>query len=183
MEMDKKTRYMASAGLAFAEHKEMNKLSKLSEQGWFLEKFSFLGYTLRNGPSHKLIYCLDIRQLQENELNNYREIFEAGGWNHVCSSGDLHVFSAEPGTEPIYTDRTSTFEKYSRTLSLYKMASFILLVLTIGIIGLLYLSAEVWQNVIIQNAAAVGLVFFSILLVPSIMMFVAYSLRVNKLKS
>ncbi|QSF43138.1 DUF2812 domain-containing protein [Paenibacillus tianjinensis] len=65
---------------------------------------------------HKLIYCLDIRQLQNEEEQEYKDIFADSGWHYVCSSGDLHIFSAEPGTVPLHTDRETSYVKYSRVV-------------------------------------------------------------------
>ena len=44
-----RTKYMMSGGLAFSEQKDLEKLSKLSSEGWHVRKFSFLGYTLEQG--------------------------------------------------------------------------------------------------------------------------------------
>jgi len=44
-----KKKYVMSGGLAFSENQDMEKLRKLSQKGWHVKKFSFLGYTLEQG--------------------------------------------------------------------------------------------------------------------------------------
>ncbi|WP_159887441.1 DUF2812 domain-containing protein [Paenibacillus puerhi] len=181
--MARQTRYMGSAGLAFAEYREMNKLSKLSEQGWFLEKFAFFGYKLRKGTPRKLIYCLDIRSLEADERSGYMDIFEAGGWRHVCSAGDLHIFAAEPGTESIYTDHSTTYEKYMRALRSFKALMLVMLAVTAAGLGISYMAEEVWSHDTARLISIVALSVSSALLVPSVMVYTAYWLRVRKLRS
>lgn len=85
MSENKTTRYLPSWGLAFAESYEMGKLSSLSEEGWLLDSFAFLGYKLCKGKGEKLIYSLDYQVLLFEEQEEYFKIFEVGGWTHVCS--------------------------------------------------------------------------------------------------
>lgn len=44
----------------------------------------------------------------------------------------LHLFSAEPDKAPIYSDRTTLVEKYTRALHLFKALLFLMSVLTLG---------------------------------------------------
>ncbi|HDR8066584.1 TPA: DUF2812 domain-containing protein, partial [Bacillus cereus] len=49
---------------------------------------------------------------EENELEEYIEMFELAGWEYVCSSYyGVHLFKAKPGTKPIYTDKETKQEK------------------------------------------------------------------------
>ena len=115
MRKTKTHRYITSWGTAFAEKKEMHKLGRLAQQGWLLESFSFLGYRLRKAEPQDLIYEMDYHTIHPTEMEDYIRTFAAAGWNHVCSAGTgLHVFSATRGTAPIYTDRNTSYEKYSR---------------------------------------------------------------------
>jgi hypothetical protein len=110
--MAKSKRYTISGGLAFTEQGDMDKLSRLAAKGWLLESFAFLGYTLRKGEPRQLTYCVDYNNVSPGELGNYIELFEASGWTRICSSGHFHIFSAAPGTKPIYTDNETRLEKY-----------------------------------------------------------------------
>lgn len=107
----RKTKYMISGGLAFSEQKDMEKLRKLSSEGWHVTKFSFLGYMLEQGESADYIYSIDYRTL-ENDAEEYFELFQDAGWSLVDSSVDIHLFRAAPHTKPIYTDLDTTIEKY-----------------------------------------------------------------------
>lgn len=106
-----RTKYMMSGGLAFSEQKDLEKLSKLSSEGWHVRKFSFLGYMLEQGEGTDYIYSIDYRTL-DNDAEEYFELFKDAGWSLVDSAGDIHLFRAEPDTKPIYTDRDTTIEKY-----------------------------------------------------------------------
>lgn len=119
-----RTKYMMSGGLAFSEQKDMEKLSKLSSEGWHVRKFSFLGYTLEQGGSADYIYSIDYRTL-DKDAEEYLELFKDAGWSLVDTSGDIHLFRAVPDTKPIYTDRETTIEKYknqTKPLNLAMMA-------------------------------------------------------------
>lgn len=43
----KKTKYIMSGGTAFAEQEDLQKLSDYAKKGWLLDRFAFLGYTLK----------------------------------------------------------------------------------------------------------------------------------------
>lgn len=108
----KKVKYVSSGGLAFYEEKEMLELAKYAKEGWILEKFAGLGYKLRKGEPQDIVYSLDYQNGADEE---YFAIFEAAGWSNVCSAGnEIHIFSAQTGTKPIYTDKPTIVEKYER---------------------------------------------------------------------
>ncbi|MDR4433573.1 DUF2812 domain-containing protein [Bacillus tequilensis] len=111
----KQKKYIMSEGLAFSEEKDMKRLSDLTRKGWVLESFAFMGYTLRKAEPRKLIYSIDYHDVGEESFAEYIEIFEAAGWEHVCSSQGMHIFSADPGTSPIYSDQFTMSEKYKRS--------------------------------------------------------------------
>lgn len=103
------TKHIMSKGLAFAEGKEMETLSKESKEGWLLYKFGILGYKLKKAAPQKLQYSIDYRSNADEEYFSY---FKEAGWTHACSIGNAaHIFSAPEGTAPIYTDNTES-EKY-----------------------------------------------------------------------
>lgn len=116
-----RTKYMMSGGLAFSEQKDMEKLSKLSSEGWHVRKFSFLGYTLEQDEATDYIYSIDYRTL-DNDAEEYFELFKDAGWSLVDSSGDIHLFRAAPNTKPIYTDPNTTIEKYKNQTKPLKLA-------------------------------------------------------------
>ncbi|CAM4303038.1 DUF2812 domain-containing protein [Bacillus paramycoides] len=76
-----------------------------------MQRFKRLGYELEKGIAEDIIFSLDIRELGENELEEYIEMFELSGWEYICSSYNMHLFKAKPGTKPIYTDKATKQEK------------------------------------------------------------------------
>jgi cytochrome c oxidase subunit IV len=175
------TRYQLSAGLAFAEEKEMDKLGKLAAEGWLLEGFAFLGFRLRKGQPQQLVYSLDIQDVRENERREYAETFRASGWQFVCSAGNMHIFSAAPGTLPIYSDQSSLREKYKEAIGFFKWASLILwLLFAAGVALRSYVDWEQYSIIYRNILAAVPLLL--VLAVPSLMVFVAYLVRLRRLK-
>ncbi|WP_273853435.1 DUF2812 domain-containing protein [Guptibacillus spartinae] len=122
----KQKKYLMSSGLAFSEKKEMEKLSDHAQKGWMLEKFAFLGFVLRKREPESVIYSLDYQKEADEEYFSY---FQEAGWTHVCSAGEMHIFKAAPGTNPIYSDKQSEMEKYEReSKSMKKVAVSALLV-------------------------------------------------------
>lgn len=105
-------RYITSGGLAFSENKDMEKLRNYSLKGWHVSDFTFMGYTLKKGEKSDYIYSVDYRWLKEDEEEEYFDFFISSGWSHVASEGDIHLFQADSGTKPIYTDQATTIEKH-----------------------------------------------------------------------
>lgn len=155
-----KRKYMSSWGLAFAEEREMKKLGEMAARGWHLEKFAPLGYTLVEGEPMDVRYSLDYRQRPDED---YFELFAASGWEHVTSTGDeIHVFKGRPDAIPLYTDQTTTHDKYAQVERQMGKAALVCLVISIGLMLLLQLSwsgtaeAIIW---IVQTLVVIGLVF------------------------
>ncbi|MFN3364891.1 MAG: DUF2812 domain-containing protein [Exiguobacterium mexicanum] len=155
-----KRKYMSSWGLAFAEEREMKKLQQMAAEGWHLEKFAPLGYTLVEGEPMDVRYSLDYRQRPDED---YFELFAASGWEHVTSTGDeIHVFKGRPDAIPLYTDQTTTHDKYAQVERQMGKAALVCLVISIGLMLLLQLSwsgtaeAIIW---IVQTLVVIGLVF------------------------
>lgn len=111
----RQTKYITSGGLAFSEDKDMEKLRRYSLKGWHVSGFKFMGYTLEKGVSSDYIYSVDYRSLKENEEEEYFDFFLSSGWSHIASEENIHLFRAQPGTKPIYTDRDTTVEKYKNS--------------------------------------------------------------------
>ncbi|MFK3986828.1 DUF2812 domain-containing protein [Exiguobacterium mexicanum] len=155
-----KRKYMSSWGLAFAEEREMKKLGEMAARGWHLEKFAPLGYTLVEGEPMDVRYSLDYRQRPDED---YFELFAASGWEHVTSTGDeIHVFKGRPDAIPLYTDQTTTHDKYAQVERQMGKAALVFLVISIGLMLLLQLNwsgtaeAIIW---IVQTLVVIGLVF------------------------
>ncbi|WP_078551438.1 DUF2812 domain-containing protein [Bacillus alkalicellulosilyticus] len=171
-----KTKYIASGGLAFAEKKEMKKLSKWAKKGWLLEKPSFLGYTLQKGEPCDIEYSVDNRLNPDQE---YFDMFDAAGWTHVFSiSNQLHFFQAPTGTKPIYTDNLSLVDKYNREKT--AMAKVLFPTLPIAII-LFYFSLLEYTSSILEWTVIILFLFSVVVLVFTGMPYVSYLYKISRL--
>lgn len=137
----RKTKYIISGGLAFSEDKDMEKLRRFSLKGWHVSDFKFMGYQLEKGKSSDYIYCVDYRSLKEDEAEEYFDLFSSFGWTHVASESGIHLFRAQPGTKPIYTDRDTTADKYNNLINFLKSFA----------IPLGLLTALVWLGAMISS--------------------------------
>lgn len=125
-----KTKYIMSEGLAFAEQKDMEKLSRYAAKGWHVKRFAFMGYILEQGAPKDVIYTVDYRELGEDN-EEYFDLFTATDWEYVASSGNTHLFCGIPDVKPIYSDRETTVEKYKNLAQPMHIATIPLTALTI----------------------------------------------------
>lgn len=157
-------RYMISDGLAFFEERDMKKLSKKAAKGWHLKRFRFAGYELEKGDSEEVIYNIDYRKLRATEEEEYFELFAYGGWTHVCSSTDMHIFKAAPGTTSIYSDAESSLDKLNRLAKPVNLVASVALAITIFLwIFMTFTSGT------IQYIAQQGFTYSFIFTVPAVM--------------
>lgn len=149
--MGKENKYRMCMGFAFNEEKEMKMLSKMAKEGWLFYSFSKLGYNFKKGESSELIYCIDTNKLEDDEKNQYFALFREGGWTHICSYGNYyHFFSALPNTTPIYTDKETIIERYTKdSREIFKT------VIILGLVFLISLGIEntlnsIWHNEVVS---------------------------------
>ena len=107
-------KYMMSGGLAFSEQSDLKKLREKAAQGWNVKRFKFMGYQLEKGAPEDVIFSIDYRDFKKGEEEEYFEMFEMAGWNHVSSNAGIHLFKALPGTKPIYSDKESSVDNLVR---------------------------------------------------------------------
>ncbi|WP_336155372.1 DUF2812 domain-containing protein [Bacillus sp. 204(2023)] len=140
----KQKKYMMSEGLAFSEEKDMKRQSDKASKGWVLDSFAFMGYKFRKAEPRKLIYSLDYRAVDNDNIDEYLEIFENAGWEHVCSEYTTHIFAAAPGTKPIYSDRSTMIDKYKQSEYTLRYITLFMLCLTavFTVIKSMFISAE-----------------------------------------
>ncbi|MCM3387915.1 DUF2812 domain-containing protein [Ureibacillus chungkukjangi] len=172
----KKTKYIMSWGLAFAEKQDLEKLSKKAKQGWRLKSLAFAGFRLEKGAPEHVQYSVDYRLLKEGEKEEYLELFSQAGWEHVCSSYDIHIFKAPYGTTPIYSDTESAVDKLDRLLKPVSLIGKFILPLTM----ISYLLMNFLTGPIEQFSKIIFLISM-VFAVPTLMMVVALMLRKKKL--
>lgn len=160
----------------------MKKLSRYAAKGWLLDSFAFMGYSLRRGEPQQLTYCIDYNAVSPDELESYLGLFEASGWTRVCTSQNtIHIFSAPPGTKPIYTDSDTRKEKYKQSTKMLKPLLAVP-VFTIAMLALLLLSQSLGSSVIVDNTLKVLFSLGLIFSVPILMTYSSYLIRLNRSK-
>lgn len=159
----RQTKYIMSGGLAFSEDKDMEKLRRFSLKGWHVSDFKFMGYTLKKGESSDYIYSVDYRSLKEDEEEEYFDFFSTSGWSHIASEGDIHLFRAKPNTQPIYSDRDTSVEKYdnlARSIN-YFAVPFVLLTVLAWVGAMI--SSGTLQSILFAIA-----VIFTVIAIPTV---------------
>lgn len=178
-----KTRYVLSGGLAFTEEKDMRKLSQWAEKGWLLESFAFLGYTLRKAEPQSLQYSMDIQDLNKADREDYYDMFRAGGWEPVCSSGDtIHIFKAKPGTKPIHSDNDTLYEKYRGGAKPLKSMYIVLALVAVASWIIQYTSKVLAWSAVISNIFIAICAMSAVLIVPVLMTYGAFLWRSRRIR-
>ncbi|MFS0614097.1 DUF2812 domain-containing protein [Lederbergia ruris] len=154
----RQTKYISSGGLAFSEDEDMEKLRRFSLKGWHVSGFKFMGYTLEKGESLDYIYSIDYRLLTEDEEEEYFAFFSSAGWSHIASEANIHLFRALPGTQPIYTDRDTTVEKYKNLSdSMNKLAIPFVFITALVWIGAM-ISSDILQSILLGVAVILSII-------------------------
>jgi hypothetical protein len=173
-----KNKYVSINGLAFSENKDMEKLSSYAKDGWLLEGIVGGGffYKLRKGEPRDIIYNLDY-QMDTNP--EYLSIMKEAGWEHVISVGDqIHIFSAKPGTKPIYSDKETEQDKYITVRNQTKKGSIYTLIIGVVLCMLTIISNKIYEPLffLMLGLLIVDVVVF----VFNFMPYVAYNYRVSQ---
>ena len=174
--MEKKNRYILNMGLAFDEDGAMKKLSQMAKEGWILEEMSLFKYKLVKFQPKEIDYSMDYKELSEND-NEYFQLFESSGWQHICSYGAFHFFAATPGTVPIYTDKENYLSKYKSSKHGYKKAAIISLAMIVVIILIKFLLGNRIEGIIIKNVMFIIFTISLVIATPSVMVSVAFYIK------
>lgn len=174
-----KTKYVMISGLAFSEESDMEKLKNYASQGWILE--GIIGgffYKLKKDKPQDIVYSLDY-QTGTNE--EYFTIFKEAGWNHVVSvENQMHIFSAQAGTKPIYSDCESEIDKYINVRNQTRKGTLYSIIIAIVLMGLLFVSIIAIRPIFL---IILGLLIADFcVFVFNFMPFLAYSSRIKQIK-
>lgn len=177
----KKTKYILSGGTAFAEKEDLQKLSDYAKKGWLLDRFAFLGYTLKKGKPQELQYSLDF---QEHADDEYFLLFKEAGWQHVCSTGNaMHIFSALPGTKPIYSDVETIVDRYKREKHSVGKAALSILVAVVFLLLFDVMSLYGWLPKAVGTITEILVATLTVLLVFPGLPYLAYQRKLKKLRN
>lgn len=178
--MEKKNRYILNMGLAFDEDRAMKKLCLRAKEGWILDEMSLLSYKLVKGKPKELVYAIDCKKLGENG-DEYFQLFQNSGWEHMCSYGDFHCFSAPPETVPIYTEKENYLNKYKSQKEGYKKVTTIsILMLIVVTLIELVLGGRIEEK-IIKNTMGIISIICVALAAPSLMVCIAFYLKERRI--
>lgn len=174
-----KSKYVMISGLAFSEEGDMEKLKNYASQGWILEDIvGGFFYKLRKDKPQNIVYNLDY-QAETNE--EYFTIFKEAGWKLVVSIENyMHIFSAQAGTKPIYSDCESEIDKYTSIRNRTRKGTLYSLIIAIVLMGLLVVSLIVIKPIFL---IILGLLIIDIFIfVFNFMPYLAYNLRIKQIK-
>lgn len=166
-------------GLAFSEEDDMEKLKNYASQGWILEDIVWgFFYKLRKDKPQNIVYNLDY-QTETNE--EYFTMFKEAGWKLVVSIENyMHIFSAQVGTKPIYSDCESEIDKYTSIRNTTRKGTLYSLIIAIALIGLLVVSLMVIKSIFL---IILGLLIIDIFIfVFNFMPYLAYNSRIKQIK-
>jgi len=174
-----KIKYVMIRGLAFSEESDMKKLSDYAKQGWILEGISggFL-YKLRKDTPQDLVYSLDYQTEADEE---YFSLFKEAGWKKVVSvENQMHIFSAQTGTKPIYSDGPSEIDKYIRLKNAMKRGAIYSSIAGIVLIALLALSVFAARQIfiILLGFLVIDIFIFTFNFMP----YLSYNSRIKQIK-
>lgn len=166
-------------GLAFSEEDDMEKLKNYASQGWILEDIvGGFFYKLRKDKPQNIVYNLDY-QTETNE--EYFTMFKEAGWKLVVSIENyMHIFSAQVGTKPIYSDCESEIDKYTSIRNTTRKGTLYSLIIAIALMGLLVVSLMVIKPIFL---IILGLLIIDIFIfVFNFMPYLAYNSRIKQIK-
>jgi len=174
-----KSKYVMISGLAFSEEGDMEKLKNYASQGWILEDIvGGFFYKLRKDKPQNIVYNLDY-QTETNE--EYFTIFKEAGWKLIVSKENyMHIFSAQAGTKPIYSDCESEIDKYTSIRNQTSKGTLYSLIIAIALMGLLVISLIVIKPI---SLIILGLLIIDIFIfVFNFMPYLAYNSRIKQIK-
>ncbi len=174
-----KSKYVIINGLAFSEESDMEKLKNYASQGWILEDIvgGFFN-KLRKDKPQNIVYSLDYQLDVDGE---YFTIFKEAGWELVLSvNNQMHIFLAQAGTKPIYSDSKSEIDKYTRVRNQTRRRTIYSLIMAILLIGLSVFSAIAIRSIFLIILALLVIDIF--IFVFNFMPYLAYNSRIKQIK-
>jgi len=102
------------------DEKEEQWLREMAQQGWYFKTISFPGnFEFEQGTPKDYVFRLDYFNNLAKEKDNYLQLFQDGGWDHMGEYYGWQYFRKEAvdgETPEIYSDNESKVNKYQRLL-------------------------------------------------------------------
>lgn len=117
--MIKKFKKVVKVFFVWQDDKEEIWLREMAQKGWILESYTFLIYNFYKSETKDYIYKIDYKSIKNSDMDEYLQIFEDAGWEHVTRCLNWHYFRSEADKfllPDIYSDTNSKIEKYKRVL-------------------------------------------------------------------
>ena len=109
-------------------------LEEMSQAGWHLRSVQIpCRYSFAKGEPARTVYRLDYRPADKAQWEEYRQIFEDAGWEHIGEVASWRYWRkpvAAGETAEIFTDTESKLAKYRRLLAY--MGFFLLFLVFMG---------------------------------------------------
>ena len=101
-------RYLSSHQPWIYPEKDMAMLAGQARQGWKVTRYNVMLdiYRFERTEPEELIFD---STLVPNPPEDYSEFIEATGWTPVIITDGFQVFSAKPGTEPVFSDDSRSY--------------------------------------------------------------------------
>lgn len=173
-----RSKYIMINGLAFSEESDMEKLRNYEKEGWILEDIvGVFFYKLRKDKPQNIVYSLDYQLDADGE---YFTIFKEAGWELVFSvNNQMHIFLAQAGTKPIYSDSKSEIDKYTRVRNQTRMGTIYSLIIAIVLISLLVISAIAIRPIFLIILALLVIDIF--IFIFNFMPYLTYNSRIKQI--
>lgn len=174
-----KSKYIMISGLAFNEEGDMEKLKNYARQGWMLEDIigGFL-YKLKKDKPQDLEYSTAYPKGADEE---YFDMFKEAGWELVTSAGNqIHIFAAQVGAKPIYSDSESEVDKYINIRNQTRKGSLYSLLVAIALMGLLFVSIIAIRPIFLIILGL--LIIDTCVFVFNFMPYLAFNSRIKQIK-
>jgi len=106
--------------MAWNDDKEEIFLEDMAAKGFELLNIGYGKYTFKEGTPKKIKYQLDFKGLTKMPEQEYLQIYEDAGWEHIHRLGSWYYFAKEYDEETpdisIFNDNKSRLEKYRRII-------------------------------------------------------------------
>ncbi len=176
------TRREISAGLAFAEEYDLQRLRKWAAEGWHLVKINGMFMVLEQVTPEQVNFAIDYQDSPDSE---YFEMCAAADWQHVTSiESHIHLFKSVLGTVAIFS-ATDAITKYQRAARMFAIPALwssvglvVSLVLLFGVVQLWLMAQQDTMMVMsVEIIAAIIIVVIATLSIFTAFPWAAYRLR------
>lgn len=145
-----KYKYRMGNGLAISPEKDMRMFAEMSAKGWHLEENDGILFRFAQGEPHRYIYALN---MDEDTDETMYETYAQCGWTPVIKEKGMHIFRAEEGTPPIFSDTASKLEILEKERRKFGIYALVLSIITV----LLLIIGDMTQSMLLQILSLIGL--------------------------